>query len=246
MRGTKPAVPGIDAPPAQAAVGGYGAVSGGREVWLAGNARPVLAASAFAASMIVCLGFVERAMRSGPPTMALAAAVVIGTGLAGLAVAAAMPRLERRGKVLRVRLSPLAPEDVPLEVVECFFFGIVPLGRSVEPCSGSGSDQPREASDDGQPPDATRHGTDDDHHSHASEGTRRATLIMRLAERSSEWRSRPSLAAWGIWRHGAIAFDGLWCERLSPDVAVDLTRRLVAARRDGAVDRSAAAFGEPT
>jgi hypothetical protein len=213
------------------------AQAGGREIWLGGNARPVAAAVVAVAVLVACIAFLEGALGPGLPRVSLGLALVAMIALAGLASAAALPRIERRGSSLRVRLAPLASEDLPLEIVECFFFGLVPLGRSVEPCSGSGSDQP-----------------DDPHEGAAMErrkaagrdggGGRRSTLIMRLAEGAREWRSRPSLAVWGIWRHGAIAFDGLWCGPLSPDVAADLTRRLVAARRESAVGGSSAADGK--
>lgn len=207
----------------------------GRDVWLCGNPRPVLAAVAVAVVVTSCLVVVERLLRSGLPLVSLATIGVVAIGLASLAWVASLPRIERRGRFLRIRLSPLAPEDVPLEVVECFFFGVAPLGRSVEPCAGSGSDQPADDGDQSEP-------EHDHHEQHDDAWGRRATLIMRLAERSKEWRSRPSLAAWGAWRHGAIAFDGLWCAKLSPDVASDLTRRLVIARRSIAPTPSA---GEP-
>lgn len=199
--------------------------AGTPEVWLGGNPRPVAAAALASAAVVAFLALVESTLRPGVPLASLGMAGFATIGLALLATAAAMPRIERRGASLRVRLAPLASQDLPLEIVECFFFGLVPLGRSVEPCSGSGSDQPIESREPAPAADRSRADRD-------GAGGRRATLIMRLAEGAREWRSRPSLAVWGIWRHGAIAFDGLWCAPLSPDVAADLTRRLVAARRE--------------
>lgn len=57
------------------------------------------------------------------------------------------------------------------------------------------------------------------------------TLVLRLAERAVEWRSRPVTPAWGSWEDGNVVFDGRWCEPLSPAVARDLSARLLEARR---------------
>jgi hypothetical protein len=57
------------------------------------------------------------------------------------------------------------------------------------------------------------------------------TLVLRLAERAVEWRSRPVSPAWGSWEEGNVVFDGRWCEPLSPAVARDISARLLEARR---------------
>jgi len=57
------------------------------------------------------------------------------------------------------------------------------------------------------------------------------TLVLRLAERAVEWRSRPVTQAWGSWEDGNVVFDGRWCEPLSPAVARDISARLLEARR---------------
>lgn len=72
---------------------------------------------------------------AGVGLVALAAAGAAGGALVtALAVTAALPRLVRQGDVLRVRLSPLAAHDVPLEIVECVFPGSSPLdGNAAAP-----------------------------------------------------------------------------------------------------------------
>jgi hypothetical protein len=65
----------------------------------------------------------------------------------------------------------------------------------------------------------------------ASADRRVGTLVLRLAERASDWRSRPVAAAWGEWEEGNVVFDGRWCEPLSQAVARDLSGRLLEARR---------------
>jgi hypothetical protein len=58
-----------------------------------------------------------------------------------------------------------------------------------------------------------------------------STLVLRLAERAVEWRSRPVLSAWGSWEDGNVVFDGRWCEPLSQAMARDISTRLLEARR---------------
>jgi hypothetical protein len=58
-----------------------------------------------------------------------------------------------------------------------------------------------------------------------------STVVLRLAERAVEWRSRPVLSAWGSWEEGNVVFDGRWCEPLSQAVARDISARLLEARR---------------
>jgi len=95
------------------------------EIWLRGNVRP--AALLVAAALATGTGLAVLAVL--PPTapvarpVAIAYAIVAGPLVAGLALAAARPRLSRRGSTLRVRLAPLTAHDVPLEFVECFFMG---------------------------------------------------------------------------------------------------------------------------
>jgi hypothetical protein len=64
-----------------------------------------------------------------------------------------------------------------------------------------------------------------------SAGRRVNTLVLRVAERATAWRSRPVAAAWGTWEDGSIVFDGRWCEPLSPALAREISTRLVEARR---------------
>ncbi|MFM8735614.1 MAG: hypothetical protein ACKOC8_10520 [Pirellulales bacterium] len=68
------------------------------------------------------------------------------------------------------------------------------------------------------------------------DATRRvSTLVLRLAERAVDWRSRPVAAAWGAWEDGSIVFDGRWCEPLSAHLAREISARLLEARREVAM-----------
>ena len=57
------------------------------------------------------------------------------------------------------------------------------------------------------------------------------TLVMRIAERATEWQQRPTFAPWGTWADGAVVFDGRWCEPLSLELARGLSGRLVEVKR---------------
>jgi hypothetical protein len=57
------------------------------------------------------------------------------------------------------------------------------------------------------------------------------TLVIRLAERATAWRQRPTFSLWGTWEDGHIVIDGRWCEPLSPEFTRTLASRLVEAKR---------------
>ncbi|MGB8853961.1 MAG: hypothetical protein WCC69_10395 [Pirellulales bacterium] len=58
------------------------------------------------------------------------------------------------------------------------------------------------------------------------------TIVVRLAERATEWRERPSFPAWGSWVDGHIVCDGRWCEPLSVDRARAISGSLLEAKRE--------------
>lgn len=99
------------------------------DVWLRSNPRPALfALVAVGLSSCLLLGGV-RAAGVGPRGVGVAAlvAVLAVAGGGAMLAAASLPRLERRGAMLRIRLAPFIGHDVPLEVVECVFPGSQPL-----------------------------------------------------------------------------------------------------------------------
>jgi hypothetical protein len=73
----------------------------------------------------------------------------------------------------------------------------------------------------------------------ADDARRVNTLVLRLAERAMEWRSRPVTSAWGAWDDGNVVFDGRWCEPLSPTLAREIAARLMEAKRDAAQEADA-------
>jgi len=180
------------------------------ETWLRGNLRPVAWLAAVAA--VIACGLVA-AVAMAVPSLPYVLLVATFSGIAGavigtLASAAARPRLQRVDGCLRVRLSPTAVEDVPLDAVECFFQGSNPIARSGEPTCGD----------------------------HAA--FRVNTLVMRLAERATGFSKRSTFTPWGTWDDGYVVFDGRWCEPLSADLARQLNRQLVEAKRSLAEGRS--------
>lgn len=62
------------------------------------------------------------------------------------------------------------------------------------------------------------------------------TLILRLAERATDWRTRRTFRPWGSWDDGHIVIDGRWCEPLSPESARGIATKLAAAKRQEALE----------
>lgn len=176
------------------------AAAGATEVWLRSNPRPAIVVGGL--FVLVAVAAVAAAAASGVGgwcVAAIAAAGLAGGGLVAAAVASASwPRLVRRGRFLRVRLSPIQAHDVPLEIVECVFPGSAPLAAA------GGGPTPRRVS----------------------------TVVLRLAERATAWRRRPTLAGWGSWDEGQIVIDGRWCEPLGREVTTRLGQRLQEAKRE--------------
>ena len=59
-------------------------------------------------------------------------------------------------------------------------------------------------------------------------------LIIRLAEKASEYSHRDVKPALGAWCDGYITIRGTWCEPLNVDVANRLNRRLAEVKRQAA------------
>jgi hypothetical protein len=183
------------------------------EVWLRGNVRPVAALAAVAAVVLAGGIAATTLTAAGRPFLAavLAACGVVAAGIGLLAAAASRPRLMRDRHALVVRLSPGRVETVPLDVAECFFPGSNPLTR--------GGEQTCE------------------HHA----AFRVNTLVLRLAERAEDYRRRTTFTPWGTWDDSYVVFDGRWCEPLSPELARQLGRRLVDAKREAQQEAEVAA-----
>jgi hypothetical protein len=55
---------------------------------------------------------------------------------------------------------------------------------------------------------------------------RTVSLIVRLAEKATDWADRPVKPALGRWAEGYIMIHGAWCEPLSLEVVTRLNTRL--------------------
>ena len=66
----------------------------------------------------------------------------------------------------------------------------------------------------------------------ASPRLRVGTLVVRFAERASEWKARPAFRPWGTWDDGHAVIDGRWCEPLSREIVQRIAADLLAAKRE--------------
>jgi hypothetical protein len=176
------------------------------EVWLRGNMR-VAGVLGIVAMLLDggALGAVLMAMQGGGESLAwwgvAAVTAAAASGLMLLAWASLRPRLVRQGDSLLVQVSPLVRQEVPLEVIECFFPGSNPLDADGAPTCGEQA------------------------------AFRVGTLVIRLAERAIEYRSGGTFTPWATWSDSSIVLDGRWCEPLSPELVKSLSSRLVTAKR---------------
>lgn len=189
------------------------------DVWLRGNVRPVIGLAALVA--IVGAGLTAAVLLAGVAPakswLVFAAWLVAEAVVALLAAAAARPRLVHRR-------SPEHGDILEVRLAPGTSHG-VPLD-AIE-CFFMGS-QRLEAEGD----------VADDQPTH-----RVGTLVMRVAERATEWQTRPTFTPWGTWQEGAIVFDGRWCEPLSVELARRLSGKLVDAKRASAGDGPTAVCG---
>ena len=58
------------------------------------------------------------------------------------------------------------------------------------------------------------------------------TLVIRFAERATEFRARTTFRPWGSWEDGHAVIDGRWCEPLTPETVRRIAGRLVEAKRE--------------
>ncbi|MBU6276409.1 MAG: hypothetical protein KGQ61_07225 [Planctomycetes bacterium] len=192
---------------------------GGSTVWLRANPRPVwlIAAAQWGGLAIAWLlvaglvGWPPFGPWSGAAVGAAALAAVLATAVGIIARAALLPRVERRGERLRVRVAPGRTADLPIAALECFFLGSDALAGepSVSPATHRvGTLVIRCAERDAAACAALVEGAPV-----GGDGARGTT-------------------AWGRWQDGAVVLDGRWCEPLSVDLARRLSGLLVEARRD--------------
>ena len=93
------------------------------------------------------------------------------------------------------------PVRVPLEAVEVFFIGQGAVTGSVP-------------------------GQTDEY-----KGAVAANVIVRIAERATEWHSKEVNQWLGIWQEGYITLRGLWCEDINQELLKKMNRKLLENKR---------------
>jgi hypothetical protein len=58
-----------------------------------------------------------------------------------------------------------------------------------------------------------------------------SAVVVRLAEKATDWHARDVSTALGRWQDGYITIRGTWCEPISPELLSQLNKRLVEAHR---------------
>lgn len=178
------------------------------EIWVRGNPRPVIGLAV--AGLVLAVALAAALVTVGG-AMLPSRGVAVGSAAAVLLVALAAAGLLLFGGLqprLARRGGALVVRLQPLVAHE------VPL--EVVECVFPGS----------QPLPPRSHEPD------AEPDRRVGTIVIRLAERATAWRQRPTFTPWGTWEDGHIIIDGRWCQRLSPEFARGLGGRLVEAKRE--------------
>jgi hypothetical protein len=178
-----------------------------REVWLRGNVRPALGLGVAAALLLAAIlaGLVLAGTAAWFVAGVALVAVVALAAVTAVGLAAAGPRLARRGDALEIQLAPGRVERVPLDVVECIFRGTEPVAAGEAESADGPEPEPR---------------------------YRVGTLVVRFAERSGQWRERETFRPWGSWTDGHAVIDGRWCEPLSRETVERVAANLLIAKRE--------------
>jgi len=101
-----------------------------------------------------------------------------------------------------VYLGAARPFRLPIEVVEVFFLG----------------QAPSMVHKDGDPFD--------------DQGPTTSTIVVRLAEKASEWQQRDVRPMLGHWCEGYITLRGTWCQPITEELVRTLNHRLVEVKRE--------------
>jgi len=143
--------------------------------------------------------------------IAAGACGLAGGGMLTTAAAAIVP-LVAAASLAAVAIRPRLARDGSEMVVRLAPLATERVPLDVVECVFSGS-QPLVSADGGPP------------------RRRVGTLVIRLAERATDWRHRPTFGPWGTWDDGHVVIDGRWCEPLSPEFARTLAGRLMECKR---------------
>ncbi|MCA9188099.1 MAG: hypothetical protein R3E01_05275 [Pirellulaceae bacterium] len=62
-------------------------------------------------------------------------------------------------------------------------------------------------------------------------GVQTANIIVRIAERASDWQQRSTWHPYAHWCEGYVTIHGTWCEPVTAQLLTELNQRLVQAKR---------------
>ena len=179
------------------------AQAGTRETWLSSNRR------AFALALVLPILLAVGSGLTIVNVDQLAWLIVAGIAallslvvIISLALLAIQPRLAYHEQHLLVYLGARRPFRLPIALVEVFFLGQAP--SMVQP--------------DGDPFD--------------DQGPSTSTIVVRLAERASEWQQRDVRPMLGHWCDGYITLRGTWCQPITEELVKTLNHRLVEVKRE--------------
>ena len=174
-----------------------------KETWLSSNRRAF--AVALVLPVVLAAGsaiVIARVDLFGWKILAALAALFSVLVVISLGVLAIQPRLAYHRQHLLVYLGAARPFRLPIEVVEVFFLGQAPSMVHRE----------------GDPFD--------------DQGPTTSTIVVRLAEKASEWQHRDVRPMLGHWCEGYITLRGTWCQPINEELVKTLNHRLVEVKRE--------------
>ena len=174
-----------------------------KETWLSSNRRAFAVALVLPVLLAAGSGLVIAIVDLlALKVLALLAALLSLLVIISLGLLAIQPRLAYQQQYLLVYLGATRPFRLPIEVVEVFFLGQAPSMVHKQ----------------GDPFD--------------DQGPTTSTIVVRLAEKASEWQQRDVRPMLGHWCDGYITLRGTWCQPITEELVKTLNHRLVEVKRE--------------
>lgn len=176
-----------------------------RDVWLKPNQRALTASIVMPLAIIVVAALMLTGVLGDVHWVIQGVtgglALVSGFAVVVLVKWFCHPRLAYEDGVLLVNLNAGPALKVPIDLVEVFFAG------------QSNSHMPKTVQQTKSVTPESR------------------TIVVRLAERATQYHSRTVMPRLGSWEQGYIVVRGTWCEPINREVIKRLNKQLVAAHR---------------
>ncbi len=174
-----------------------------KETWLSSNRRAFAMALVLPVLLAVGSGVaIALVDLRAVKIVAVLAALFSLLVIISLGLLAIQPRMAYQQQHLLVYLGAARPFRLPIEVVEVFFLGQAPSMVHRE----------------GDPFD--------------DQGPTTSTIVVRLAEKASEWQHRDVRPMLGHWCEGYITLRGTWCQPITEELVKTLNHRLVEVKRE--------------